>query len=164
MDLSHWLWLATAVYALHALEEFMLDWRDWARAVIGLPVEWSHFYVVNFLVVVLGVVAANLAPAAPAVALGFAAVMVINALLFHVAPVIRSGGRFSPGLFSAVVLMLPVAVACYLAAARADLLTTGGLILSVVIGAGQMATPIVHQKIKDRPYFRPDPHRRSASG
>lgn len=43
MQLAHWLWLATAVCALPALEEMILDWRDWARAVIGLPVEWSHF-------------------------------------------------------------------------------------------------------------------------
>ena len=97
MQLAHWLWLATAVYAIHALEEMILDWRDWARAVIGLPVEWSHFYVVNFLVVVLGVVAANLAPVAPGVALGFAALMVVNALAFHVAPFLRSAGRrYSP--------------------------------------------------------------------
>jgi hypothetical protein len=38
-------------------------------AVIRLPVEWSYFYVVNFLVIVLGVVAANLADVAPALAL-----------------------------------------------------------------------------------------------
>jgi hypothetical protein len=37
MDLAHWIWLATAAYGIHALEEFILDWRDWARAVIGLP-------------------------------------------------------------------------------------------------------------------------------
>ena len=61
MNLAHWIWLATAAYGIHALEEFILDWRDWARAVIRLPVEWAHFYVVNFLVIVLGIVAANLA-------------------------------------------------------------------------------------------------------
>jgi len=61
MNLAHWIWVATAAYGIHALEEFILDWRDWARAVIRLPVEWAHFYVVNFLVIVLGIVAANLA-------------------------------------------------------------------------------------------------------
>ncbi len=35
MDLSHWLWLATAAYAIHMIEEFMLDWRDWARVALG---------------------------------------------------------------------------------------------------------------------------------
>jgi hypothetical protein len=41
MDLAHWLWLATAAYGIHVLEEFVLDWRDWARSVIGLPVDWK---------------------------------------------------------------------------------------------------------------------------
>ena len=93
MHLSHWLWLATAAYAIHALEEFILDWRDWARAVFGLPVDWPVFYVVNFVVVVLGVVAANLAQAAPGIALGFAALMLINGLFFHTSR--RSSSRAS---------------------------------------------------------------------
>ena len=61
MSLTDLLWLATAAYGVHILEEYQLNWRDWARGVIGLPVEWSDFYVVNALVIVFGVVAANLA-------------------------------------------------------------------------------------------------------
>lgn len=156
MDLSHWLWFATVVYGLHALEEFVLNWRDWARAVIGLPVDWSDFYVVNFLVIVLGVAAANVAGAAPGLALGFAALMVINALLFHVAPFVRARGRYSPGLFTAVVFMLPTAVACYAAARRAGMVTAGTVLLSLVVGALLMASPIVLLHLKDRPYFRQD--------
>jgi hypothetical protein len=45
MSLTDLLWLATAAYGVHILEEYQLNWRDWARAVIGLPVEWSDFYV-----------------------------------------------------------------------------------------------------------------------
>ncbi len=37
-------WLAFAAYAVHILEEFALDWRNWARGVLGLPVEWADFY------------------------------------------------------------------------------------------------------------------------
>jgi hypothetical protein len=43
----------------------MLDWRNWARAVIGLPVEWSKFYVTNAVVVGLGIAQAMLAPTLP---------------------------------------------------------------------------------------------------
>ncbi len=154
MDLSHWLWLATAAYGVHAFEEFELDWRNWARAVIGLPVEWADFYVVNFLVIVLGVVAANLAAAAPELALSFSAVMIINALFFHIAPMIKTRGRYSPGAFTAVVLLLPVGAACDCAADRAGVLTTRTLVVSAVLGALLMATPIVLLKIKGRPYFR----------
>jgi hypothetical protein len=154
MDLAHWIWLATAVYGIHALEEFILDWRDWARAVIGLPVEWAHFYVVNFLVIVLGVVAANLADVAPALALSFPALVLINGILFHIVPVIVTRGRFSPGLFTAVVLFLPVGFLSYRAADRAGQLDAFSLVVSVAIGAALMATPIVLLRIKDRPYFR----------
>jgi len=155
MSLSELIWLATACYAMHILEEYQLNWRDWARTVIGLPVEWSDFYVVNALVIVFGIVAANLAGRWPSLALAFAALMLINATFFHVLPTIRAHGRFSPGLFTAVVLFYPVGVACYwrAAAAGAGIIALAG---SLVLGALLMASPIVLLKIKDRPYFRQD--------
>jgi hypothetical protein len=112
MSLTDLLWLATAAYGVHILEEYQLNWRDWVRAVIGLPVEWSDFYVVNALVIVFGVVAANLARW-PGLALAFPALMLINATFFHVLPFARTGGRFSPGLATAVVLFYPIGIACY---------------------------------------------------
>ena len=155
MSLTDLLWLATACYALHILEEYQLNWRDWARAVIKLPVEWSDFYVLNALVVALGFIAANLAASSPALALGFAAVMLVNATFFHVLPIVRTRGRFSPGLITAVVLFYPVGIACYWRAAG-DGVGAGALIGSLVLGAVLMACPIVLLKIKDRPYFRQD--------
>jgi len=41
MDLSHWIGLATAAYAIHMIEEFMLDWRDYAREIIAQPI-WAR--------------------------------------------------------------------------------------------------------------------------
>jgi hypothetical protein len=155
MRLSDLLWLATASYGIHILEEYQLNWRDWARGALKLPVEWSDFYVVNALVIVLGVVAANLA-AWPVVALAFPALMLINATFFHVLPVIRMRGRFSPGLFTAVVLFYPVGIACYCRAFADGTLTAGSLIGSFVLGALLMASPIVLLLIKDKPYFRQD--------
>ncbi len=156
MTLSHWLWLATAAYAAHMLEEHILNWRDWARAVVGLPVEWDNFYVVNSIVVVLGIVAANLATASPALALSFPALMLINAVVFHIAPMIKTRGRFSPGVITAVVLFLPIGIACYCAADREGLLDAKSLIGSLALGAALMALPIVLLNIKSRPYFRQD--------
>lgn len=111
----------------------------------------------NFLVVTLGVVAANLAPVAPGVALGFAALMVVNALAFHFAPFLRSAERrYSPGLFTAVVLMLPVAAGVYRAAATTGVLSWGVVAASILVGAGLMATPVVLPILKDKPCFRQD--------
>src|SRR5690242_2075210 len=94
MSLVDLIWLAVACYALHILEEYQLDWRDWARAVIKLPVEWGDFYVVNALVIMFGIVAANLAVHWPLLALTFPALMLINATLFHILPTLRTRGRF----------------------------------------------------------------------
>jgi hypothetical protein len=154
MSLTDLLWLATAAYGIQILEEYQLNWRDWARAVIRLPVEWSDFYVVNALVIVFGIVAANLAGHCPGLALAFPALMLINATFFHVLPTLWSRGRFSPGLLTAVVLFYPIGVACYWRAAHDGTLRTRALIGSLVLGALLMASPIVLLKIKDLRYFR----------
>jgi hypothetical protein len=67
--------LALAAYAVHILEEFMFERRNWARAVIGLPVEWSDFYVTNSVVVMLGIAQAGLAPTLAIGPLTFAALV-----------------------------------------------------------------------------------------
>jgi Protein of unknown function with HXXEE motif len=156
MALADLLWLATGCYALHILEEYQLNWRDWARSVIALPVEWRDFYVVNALVIVFGIVAANLAASSPMLALGFPAVMLINATFFHVIPTLRTRGRFSPGLATAVVLFYPVGIACYWRAYADGTLGAATLAGSLVLGALLMACPVVLLLIKDKPYFRQD--------
>ena len=154
MSLTDLTWLAVACYALHILEEYQLNWRDWARAVIKLPVEWSDFYVLNALVIVFGIVAANLAARWPLLALTFPAVMLINGTFFHILPTIQTRGRFSPGLFTAVALFWPVGIACYWRTAADSALSAGTLIGSLVLGALLMASPIALLKVKNRPYFR----------
>jgi hypothetical protein len=156
MTLADWLWVAVAAYGLHILEEFALDWRNWARSVIGLPVEWPHFYVVNALVIVLGVACAEVAARAPLLGLIFPALMLINGTFFHVAPMLKTGGRFSPGVATGVALFYPIGIACYWRAARDGNLDLLALLGSLAIGAVLMAFPIVLLKIKDRPYFRQD--------
>jgi hypothetical protein len=139
MSLTDLLWLATAAYGLHILEEYQLNWRDWARGVLGLPAEWNGFYVVNALVVVLGIVGANLAGHHPGVALAFPALMLINATFFHVLPFALTRGRFSPGLITAVVLFYPIGVACYWRASHGGTLRTRALVGSLVMSMARRA-------------------------
>jgi hypothetical protein len=98
MTLQTLAWLAMAAYALHIAEEFAFDWKNWARAVIKLPVEWSDFYVTNAIVIALGIAQAQLAPVLPLAPLTFASLMLINAVFFHILPFVRMRGRFSPAL------------------------------------------------------------------
>ena len=107
MTLQTLAWLSMAAYALHIMEEYTFDWRNWARAVIKLPVEWSDFYVTNAIVIALGIAQAELAPALPLAPLTFASLMLINAVFFHIVPVLRTRGRFSPGVVTAVIAVFP---------------------------------------------------------
>lgn len=154
MTLAQLAWLALAAYAAHILEEFAFDWRNWARAALQLPVDWPDFYVTNAVVVVLGLVQAELAPTLPLAPLVFAALMLINATFFHVLPFVRMRGRFSPGLFTAVTLFYPLGVAMFAQAASENHLDAGILLGAFVGGALLMAFPVVMLLLKDRPYFR----------
>jgi hypothetical protein len=73
-----------------------------------------------------------------------------------VLPFARTGGRFSPGLATAVVLFYPIGIACYLRAAHGGTLHMRTVIGSLVLGALLMASPIVLLKIRTLPYFRQD--------
>ena len=154
MSLTDLTWLALAAYGLHILEEYTFDWRNWARNVLTLPVEWDHFYVTNALVVVLGAVAAELAATQPMLALAFPAVMLINATFFHVGPFLVTRGRFSPGLITAVILFYPIGIACFRRVAADGHLDSGTLAGALALGAALMAAPVVMLKAKDRLYFR----------
>ena len=153
MNHEIWLWVATAAYGLHALEEFMLDWKTWANKVLKLPVDWPIFYVVNALVVVLGIIAAEIGWRLSALSLAFPALMLINAVFFHILPFVVKK-KFSPGLISAVCLFLPLGSWLFYGANRDGVLTTTTAIIAVALGAGLMAYPIILLKLKDKPFFK----------
>jgi hypothetical protein len=148
-----WLWVATAAYGVHILEEFMLDWKTWANKVLKLPVDWPMFYVTNALVVVLGVVAAEIGWRLPALSLAFPALMVINAVFFHILPFVATR-KNSPGLISAVLLFLPVGIGVFCGAEKDGVLSVTTGISAVALGAGLMAYPVILLKLKDKPFFK----------
>lgn len=154
MTLTVWAWLALGAYTIHICEEYFFNWRDWARAVIRLPVTWADFAVVNGAVIALGIVQGELAASLPLVPLIYAALLVINATFFHVGPFVTTRGRFSPGLVTAVIFFYPTAIGTYRAAALEGHLDALTLIGSILGGALLMAMPIVFLKLRDRPYFR----------
>jgi hypothetical protein len=153
MSSEYVLWIAVAAYGLHMLEEYELNWRDWARNVLKLPVDWTSFYIVNFLVVVLGGSCAMVGWRRPEFALAFPAVMLVNATVFHVAPVLKTR-IFSPGVVTAVLLFYPVAGWAYYAAWVDHALDTWVAVSSAVLGILLMASPVVLLKIKHFKVFR----------
>lgn len=154
MTLAQWAWLAMAGYAIHILEEYTFDWRNWARAVIKLPVEWTDFYVTNAVVVALGIAQAMMAPSLAWPPLIYASLMLINAVFFHIFPVLRHKGRFSPGLITAVVLFLPIGIAMWKRAADDGAFDLATVVIAVGGGALLMAAPVVMLKLRHTSYFR----------
>ena len=59
-------------------------------------------------------------------------------------------------LATAVVLFYPIGIACYWRASHGGTLRIRSLIISLVLGALLMASPIVLLKIKNLRYFRQD--------
>lgn len=154
MTLTTAAWLAMAAYSLHIMEEFSFDWRNWAREVIKLPVEWPDFYVTNAVVVAIGIAQAMLASTLPLVSLSFTGLMLVNALFFHFLPMIRAKGRYSPGAATALVLFLPSVATSWTAALSSGVADITTIILGVVFGAILMAYPVVMLHLRSRPYFQ----------
>ena len=87
----------------------------------------------------------------PVLALAYAAFLVINAVFFHILPMIISGGKFSPGVLTGVFLFLPIGYYAYTGVN----LPQNTIIWSVVIGAAIIAWPVLLLKLREQPYFRP---------
>lgn len=134
---------------MHIVEEFTLDWRDWARDVLGLRVDWPHFFIVNAAVIVLGICFAQVGWRLPAISLMYPAVMIINAIFFHILPTVTQR-RLSPGTLTAVILFLPVASWTYFGAYRDGVLSGTTIIVSLVGGALLMASPIVLLRMAEK--------------
>jgi len=156
MNHAYILWIATFAYALHVVEEYTFDWKGWAVNVMKLPVTWVHFAIVNGVVVVLGISCSSVAWSSPVYALGLPALMLINATFFHVLPFLTTKGRFSPGLGTAILLFYPISIWAYYGAHLDGVLSTSTLVLSLILGALLMASPIVMLKLRLRPYFKQD--------
>lgn len=154
MTLTSAAWLAMAAYSLHIMEEHTFDWRNWAREVIKLKVEWSDFYVTNAVVVAVGIAQAMLASTLPLVSLTFSGLMLINAVFFHFLPMIWTKGRYSPGAATALILFLPSVACSWWAALSTGVANAGTIVLGIVLGAVIMAYPIVMLHLKSRPYFQ----------
>lgn len=141
------LWIALTAYCIHILEEYELHWRDWARSVLRIAVDWDSFYLANAIVVVLGICVAMVGWRAAWFALTLPALMLINATFFHIFPTIITG-VYSPGLATAVALFYPVGAWAYYGAWLDGALSAQVVIVSGVLGALLMATPIVLLRVK----------------
>jgi len=111
----------------------------------GLPVDWQAFYVTNAAVIVLGVSCAEVGWRLPEFSLIYPALMVINAIFFHLAPTLIYK-RYSPGLLTALILFMPLGGGLYYSASQDGVLTGRALLFSTLGGVLVMAYPVVLMK------------------
>lgn len=144
------LWAAAAV---HVVEEHALGWQGWAAGYIGPKINviptWTDFWATNTLLLVFGFSAAVVGWWAPAWALAFPALCLINAAFFHIVPSLQAG-KPNPGLFTAVLLYVPISIWAYIAASDDGFLDVGVFLLSMLIGALAMAAAVVVLVLGDR--------------
>jgi hypothetical protein len=150
MSLTVLAWLAVGAYALHILEEHILGWHGWARKSINLSMEWDAYTTIEVVLLILGAIAAMLVPAMPVLALAYAAFLVINVTFFHLLPMIISGGQFSPGVISGVLLFYPIGYYAYSTTA----VPQNMIVWSVIIGAAIIGWPLLLLWMRKQPYFR----------
>jgi hypothetical protein len=150
MSLTVLAWLAVGAYALHILEEHILGWHGWARKTINLSMDWDAYTTVEVVLLILGAIAAMLAPAMPILALAYAAFLIINVTFFHLLPMIISGGKFSPGIITGIVLFYPIGYYAYAGVS----LPMSTILGSIVIGAAIILWPVALLKMRQQPYFR----------
>lgn len=154
MNPNHIFWVALAAYALHILEEYNYDWKSWAQKVLKLDVDWNTFYVTNVVVLFVGIACAEVGWSHPTFSLIFPALMLVNALFFHILTYIRSKRKFSPGMITAIFLFLPIGFASFRMAVNMGV-QTKSLIEAAVAGALVMSFPLFLLKTKNLDYFKP---------
>jgi len=147
-------WVALAAYAFHVLEEYTYDWKTWAQKILKLDVDWNGFYVTNVVVLFFGIACAEVGWSHPTFSLMFPALMMINALFFHILPYIRSKRKFSPGMITAIFLFLPIGLGAFNIAMSLGV-QAKSIVLAVLCGAFVMAFPIFLLKTKNLNFFKP---------
>jgi len=146
--------MAISVGALHILEEYTYDWKTWAQKILKLDIDWNIFYVANLAILFVGLACAEVGWSHPTFSLIFPSLMAVDALFFHIVPYIRSKRKFSPGLFTAILLFLPLGFGCFNRAMDLGV-HTKSLIIAGVCGALLIAFQAFMLKTKNLDFFKP---------
>ena len=116
------LWVVVMVLGLHFLEEFALDLRSWLQYVFAVQVTWEQCHLVNVAVTLVAVGGACVGWRRPDVALVMPAILIVNALGFHLAFSLFTR-TYSPGTVSALVFFVPAGAWAFVGAHRDGVLT-----------------------------------------
>lgn len=142
-------WVLTIAYSAHILEEYMLDWRGWAKDMSNLDLKWSEFLVANFAVIIMGISCSVVGYNCPVFAYLFVGLATVNAIFAHIGTTIVKR-RFSPGVITSVFLFLPICAWAYIIAGEKGILTLPFLLITLTGGFLIMSFPVLLQLIKQK--------------
>jgi len=138
---SEWtLWVVAVSCALHAAEEYLTGWQEWARPTLGIVVSTTTFLGINAVLVVVALLMARVGWRRPALSLIVPSATLVNAVFFHILPTIAQG-RVSPGVYTAAFLYLPFSSWALVGAARDGVPRIA--IATAVVGGTLVMTSIV---------------------
>ncbi|MES2217228.1 MAG: HXXEE domain-containing protein [Pseudomonadota bacterium] len=147
---AYLIWLCLSAYAIFILEKVMFDWQNWAQNRLGLmDVNWPEFYSSSAVMIVVGMCCAMTGWSEPAFALLFPALMLIKSVLFYLIPLVFKA-RFRPGVFSSIVLFIPLACWTFNGAYNDDMITPVVVIVAFALGALLLALPMLFYRLKRR--------------
>ena len=135
-------WILVAACAAHVVEEYVLDWRSWAASMSGLQPTWGRFWLINAAFLCLACLAAWVGSKRPVIGLALPSLTLINGVFFHLGPTLVTG-RVSPGVFSSVLLYVPISSWIYWRAHQEGWLTRGVAVRAIALGGAVMALPFV---------------------
>jgi hypothetical protein len=138
-------WLLVISYSAHILEEYNLNWKKWVFTIAKRNVEWSDFIITNSVVIILGICLSMIGSKHLEISLMFPALMMINAIFFHILPTIKYK-VFSPGLITSILLFLPLSFLTYFQAY--SLIHFKTIVISIIGGFIIMIYPILLQYYK----------------
>lgn len=126
------LWICVAAYALHLIDEIVLDWKKWSETKMGhSKFEWSDFYVSSAVKLTVGFSCAMVGWQCPAFALLLPALLLLSAVFSHILPAIKHK-KACPGLVSSLILFLPIGIWNFWGANADVVLTPAVLVLAFV--------------------------------
>jgi Protein of unknown function with HXXEE motif len=137
------LWAVAVSCALHATDEYLTGWQQWALQTLGIVMPTMRFFVANVVLVVVALVFARVGWRRPRFSLVIPAATLVNAIFFHILPTIAQS-RASPGFYTATLLYVPFSSWALLGAWRdgvpgraiAEAMAAGTLMMvGVVLGA-----------------------------
>ena len=145
--MSHQIFLIFAICAvlIHIAEEFKFGWIEWANSFIsGITVK--QFAIINILFLILCFTAIFINNNSMIFSASIFSLLLINSLV-HIAPTIKQK-KYSPGLYSAVILFIPIGTFGYIHVVTNNLVTFNELIYSILLGICWMSIPFIFQIIR----------------